>query len=94
MSKQIELKQKSSVSKASNFKAVGTKAENSIETKFQKILGTASEDLGFLFVCQAMGAMGFIKDSNPEQLEQVMAVIFAAIQGIGPKNEVEAMLSV
>ncbi len=94
MSKQIKANQKSSVPKARNFKAIGKKEKSSIEKKFQKILGTGSEDLGFLFVCQAMGAMGFIKDSDSKQLAQVMAVIFAAIQGIGPKNELEAMLSV
>ncbi len=92
--KQNEVTQESSVPKTRNFKAVGKKKRSSMEQKLQKILGTGSEDLGFLFVCQVMGAMGFIKDSNQEQLKQVMALVFEAIQGIGPKNELEAMLSV
>ena len=98
MSKERQKKanQKSSVPKAQNSTAVRKKLKSSIEKEFQKVLGTGSEELGFLFVSQVMGAMGFIKDkdSNSEKLKQVMTLIFEAIQGIGPKNELEAMLSV
>ena len=94
--RQNKVHQKSSVVKTQKIATVGKKIKNPIEGKFKKILGTGSEELGFLFVCQAMGAMGFIKDkdSNSEKLKQVMALVFQAIQGIGPKNELEAMLSV
>jgi len=59
-----------------------------------KFLGTADMELQYQFMAQSWGAMGLTEEDLKKEMEKYFNRVHAAIAGINPVNEVEAMLAV
>jgi hypothetical protein len=71
----------------------GTIPESSPNTG-GKYLGTADMELKYQFIVQSWGAMGATEEDLKKEMEKYFSRAHAAIAGINPGNETEAMLAV
>ncbi|MBM4286331.1 MAG: hypothetical protein FJ128_13960 [Deltaproteobacteria bacterium] len=69
------------------------KAVSSPDTR-GKFLETADMELQYQFMAQSWGAMGITEENLKKEMEKYFNRVHAAIAGINPVNEVEAMLAV
>lgn len=59
-----------------------------------KFLGTADMELQYQFMAQSWGAMGVTEENLKKEMEKYFNRAHAAIAGVNPGNEIEAMLAV
>ena len=80
-------------------KKIGAKAESKTvranepedrKVRLQSIGGSQSEDWNNVLANQAARAL-WVKNSNPEEREKQLIAMVAALKGIAPKDELEAM---
>jgi hypothetical protein len=57
-------------------------------------LGTSNLELQFKYVAQSWGAMGVTAEDLKGGMEKFVEPVHAAIAGVNPRNEIEAMLAV